>query len=205
MSLPNPEPAAFRLFIALLLPEPVKDALAATQAELRRQLRADARWARREQLHLTLKFLGDVDPERVPSLTDALRTVCQGFPPLQLRARQIGFFPNTRVPRVVWAGVEDLQQRLLPLQAALQQASLPFTSDAPENDFVGHLTLARLRNLSPTDSRALTTAGAAMAARDFGDWTASSVSLMRSILSPDGAKHYELVQLSLSQTPPPGI
>ena len=97
-----------QLFIAVTIPEEVKAKIAAAQAELRRVLpERVVRWIRREQFHLTLKFLGDVDAARVGALGEAIRAACRGFSPLALRAERVGFFPDLRYPRVAWVGVQD--------------------------------------------------------------------------------------------------
>src|SRR4051794_10724683 len=102
-----------RLFLAIALPDAVKNAMETAQMELRRALpEGCVRWTNREQMHLTLKFLGDVGVERVPHLTEAVQTACAGFEVLKLRAEGTGFFPSARAPRVIWAGVQDEDERL---------------------------------------------------------------------------------------------
>src|SRR4051812_7451283 len=104
-------PELFRLFIAISVPDAVKTEMEQAQAELRRALpEGCVRWTRREQFHLTLKFLGSVEAQRVAALADAIRGACQGFTPLRLRAERIGCFPDLRFPRVVWAWVHDRQE-----------------------------------------------------------------------------------------------
>src|SRR5262245_52579678 len=95
-----------RLFIAIPLPEPVRHEIETAQSELKRALPDHCvRWTRRGQFHLTLKFLGNVEAHRVDELTGNLRQVSVGFAPLRLRAERIGFFPDMRYPRVIWAWV----------------------------------------------------------------------------------------------------
>src|ERR1017187_6677705 len=114
----------FRLFIAVTLPEEVKAKIEAAQAELRRALPGPGVcWTRREQFHLTLKFLGEVDAARVQPLEEAIRTACRGFSALPLRAERVGFFPDLRYPRVVWAGVRDETDQLPRLQQAVDAAT----------------------------------------------------------------------------------
>ena len=100
------EPDHLRLFVALAIPEPVKDELEKAQGELRRLLpQGTVRWTRREQFHLTLRFLGNVEAQSLATLSQALNLAARVFAPLQLQARQVGFFPNARFPRVLWVGV----------------------------------------------------------------------------------------------------
>ena len=89
-----------RLFIALPVPAAVKEELRRLQVELRGRLpNGPARWTRPEQIHLTLKFLGDVSADRVTEIEKAVRTACAAFAPMPLRAERIGFFPQIGFPR----------------------------------------------------------------------------------------------------------
>jgi RNA 2',3'-cyclic 3'-phosphodiesterase len=197
MSEPN-APEHLRLFIAVPLPQPVKDEIADAQSELRRVLpQITLRWTRREQFHLTLRFLGNVEAQCLEALTQAVNAACQNFAPLRLRAEQVGFFPNARYPRVLWIGVRDTQNQLLPLQRAVQAATGHLTTEAPEERFSGHVTLARINRLRRSEAATLSSAAAAMAERLFGQWTAESIELMRSQLSPQQATHTTLAIIPL--------
>lgn len=184
------EAERLRLFIAISLPEEVKTGIEKAQAELRRAVpEGQARWTRREQFHLTLRFLGSVEARRVEALTEAVRGACRGFAPLQLRAEAVGFFPNNRLPRVVWAGIEEGQGQLAPLQRAVQAATLVFTAEEPEERFSGHVTLARLKGIKRSEAEGLARAASVFAQKRFGEWTAREVELVRSELSPKGARY----------------
>src|ERR1035437_9263389 len=135
------ESERFRLFIAVTIPKPVKAKMEEAQAELRRALPERAvRWTRREQFHLTLKFLGDVDAAQVEALGEAIRATCRGFGALHLRAERVGFFPDLRYPRVVWVGVQDQAEQLPLLQAAVDLAAREYTTEEKEAQFTGHVT-----------------------------------------------------------------
>ena len=193
----------FRLFVAITVPEGVKAKMEEAQAELRRVLPGpNVRWARREQFHLTLRFLGDVDAARVEALGEALSAACRGFGALHLRAEHVGFFPDSRYPRVVWAGVQDEAQQLPRLQQAVADATATFTAEAKEERFTGHLTLARIKGVKRAEAEALGKAAAGMAGRAFGQWTAYQVELMRSELSPHGARHTTIATATLTELPP---
>jgi 2'-5' RNA ligase len=189
----------FRLFIAITLPEEVKAKIEAAQTELRRALPGPGvRWTRREQFHLTLKFLGDVEAALVQPLEEALRAACGGFSALPLRAECVGFFPDQRYPRVVWAGVQDQASQLPRLQQAVDAATRVFTTKQKEERSTGHVTLARIKAIRRPEAEALGKAAAGMAERLFGQWTAGEVELMRSVLSPQGARHTSLAAIALT-------
>jgi 2'-5' RNA ligase len=193
------EPDHLRLFVALAIPEPVKDELEKAQGELRRLLpQGTVRWTRREQFHLTLRFLGNVEAQSLATLSQALNLAARVFAPLQLQARQVGFFPNARFPRVLWVGVRDPQDQLPALQQAVQSATLAFTTEEPEQRFSAHVTLARMKQLKRLEAATLSQAAAAMNERLFGKWTADSIDLMRSQLSPQQAIHSAVTTVPLA-------
>jgi RNA 2',3'-cyclic 3'-phosphodiesterase len=192
----------FRLFIALAIPEGVKAKMEEAQAELRQALpNRSVRWARREQFHLTLRFLGDVEAARVEALGEAVRAACRGFGALHLRAERVGFFPDLRYPRVVWVGVQDEAEQLPRLQQAVEVATESFTTEAKEKRFTGHVTLARIKGIKRPEAEALGEAAAGMADRLFGQWTAYQLELMRSVLLPEGAQHSTLAAIALADAP----
>jgi 2'-5' RNA ligase len=192
----------FRLFIAVTIPEGIKTKIEAAQAELRRVLpERSVRWTRREQFHLTLKFLGDVNAGRVETLGETLRAACRGFGALHLRAERVGCFPDLRYPRVVWVGVQDQAKQLPLLQAAIERAAQEYTTEEKEAQFTGHVTLARIKGIKRLEAEALGKAVAGMADRLFGQWTACQVEIMRSELLPQGARHSSLASIALTDLP----
>jgi 2'-5' RNA ligase len=192
----------FRLFVAVTIPEAVKAKIEESQAELRGALpERGARWARREQFHLTLRFLGDVEAARVEPLSEALRAACRSFGALHLRAEGVGFFPNPRHPRVVWVGVRDEAEQLPRLQQAVESATEGSTTEEKEGRFAGHVTLARIKTIRRPEAEALEKAAASMANRLFGQWTAYQIELMRSELLPQGARHSTLAAIALGEAP----
>jgi len=192
----------FRLFIAVTLPEDVKAKIEAAQADLRRMLpERVVRWTKREQFHLTLRFLGEVDAPRVEVLGDFLRAACQGFSALRLCAQGVGFFPDLRFPRVVWVGVQDQADQLPRLQQAVEVATEGFTTEAKKEQFTGHVTLARIKGIKRPEAESLAQAAASMADRLFGQWIAYKLELMRSEISPNGAHHTSLASIALAGVP----
>ncbi|HWW01285.1 MAG TPA: RNA 2',3'-cyclic phosphodiesterase [Candidatus Acidoferrum sp.] len=193
----------FRLFIAVAIPEEVKAAIETAQNELRRTLPGGVvRWTRREQFHLTLRFLGDVAVAQLAALEGAARQVCARFAPLEMRGEDVGFFPERGLPRVIWVGIKDQAGRLPELQHALQEATLAFSSEAPERRFTGHVTLGRIKDIRRPEAETLTEAGARLAGLRSGWWTAPTIEIMRSELSPTGATHTALAALPLGGMEP---
>jgi 2'-5' RNA ligase len=192
----------FRLFVAVTVPESVKAKMEEAQAELRRVLpQRSVRWARREQFHLTLRFLGDVEAARVEALGEAIRAACRGFGALPLRAERVGFFPDMRYPRVAWVGVQDQAEQLPRLHQTVEAVTESFTTEAKEERFTGHITLARIKGIKRSEAEALGKAAAGMADRVFGQWTAYHIDLMRSKLLPQGARHSTIAFIALADLP----
>lgn len=135
-----------RVFIAIKLPDPIKTALAALQAELR-QVSAKVSWTRLENLHLTLKFLGEVEAQRIPEVASACAAAALDAPPFAIGLQGTGGFPNLKHPRVLWigltGGIVALRTLHRTLDANLQ--TLGFEKEA--HAFNPHLTLGRVKSL----------------------------------------------------------
>ena len=102
-------------------------------------------------VHLTLKFLGNVDSSRVPALTDALDAVGEGAVPFALHLRDVGVFPDRRSPRVLWAGVSGDTEALAALARRVDDACANVGFPREQRPFSPHLTLARLRDRASAD------------------------------------------------------
>lgn len=188
-----------RLFVAISLPDSVKDEIEKSQRELREGLPGNfVRWTGREQFHLTLKFLGNVAESRVGELSAGLREACLDFSTLRLRAERIGFFPNLRFPRVVWVGVRDDKDALLRLQNAIEAAVKEFTDERPDKKFSGHVTLGRIPRIKRPQAEALGKVAKGMSERFFGEWLAEKIELIRSELLSSGSQYTTLAAVPLS-------
>jgi 2'-5' RNA ligase len=190
---------SFRLFVAISPPEKVKDEIEKAQRQLCEAIPGKfVRWTKREQFHLTLNFLGNVAEVRLAELIEALRDACRNFSPLRLRAERIGFFPDLRFPRVVWAWAHDNQDALPRLQEAIAARVKCFTDERPEKKFTGHVTLGRFQNIKRPQAEALAKLAIGMAEKFFGEWIANDVELIRSELSSGGSRYTTLATIPFS-------
>jgi len=182
-----------RTFIAIELPVEIKEAMAEVQAELRKS-DADVGWVRPEGVHLTLKFLGDVEEKKVAELGDALREGLKGETPFILQAKGIGTFPTPRAPRVVWLGVEGEVTRLSALAKTVEEicANLKFPKE--DRPFKAHLTLGRVK--SPRGRGALVKMLENFKDADLGEFRADAVSVMKSELQRTGAVYTEMRRIN---------
>jgi RNA 2',3'-cyclic 3'-phosphodiesterase len=193
----NPVPTALagdtskplRLFAAITIPEPVRDEMIAIQRELKPLALGDVRWTNVEQLHLTLKFLGNVSTRSLDAVKQSLAEACATAAPFLLRARGIGFFPNDRQPRVVWVGIEGDEKVLMELQKRVEQRLAPFAEKPGAERFLAHATLGRFQKYRRHKTGQLLPRVAALAGHVFGEWQVEEIILFRSELSADGARH----------------
>jgi len=177
-----------RLFLAIQIPEAVKAELQRFQDELRPLLsKEEVRWAKPEQFHLTLKFLGNVPASEVDALAGAARTVCAATPPIPLRAEGVGFFPNPFAPRVFWVDIKSTNQLLRPFQQQLEAAVGKFAAQEEAKNFAAHATLARFEKMRRGAVEKFVPR--LRMDRLFGEWTAREVELVQSKLLPSGAVH----------------
>ena len=192
-------PEHYRLFVALPITETVRGEIAGVQNELRDALSSRAvRWTRTDQLHLTLKFLGDVAVDRVDLLTGFVRKACAEISSLSLTAEKLGCFPNDRRPRVIWIGVRDNPPQLEYLQKTIDTATAKFGSAEREMDFKGHITIGRVKEINAFERKTLGSFFSKHRATNFGTWTANQVKIVRSELSDSGATHKDVMAIPLS-------
>jgi RNA 2',3'-cyclic 3'-phosphodiesterase len=185
------------LFVALLLDPAVLKRLRVMQGELVRSMGRTVRWARPEQLHLTLVFLGEVELARIPELGLALREVAARQRPFCLELNGAGVFPDERRPRVIWVGLGGDLDALGRLRETTSTAALGLGREREGRAFVPHLTLGRVREPG------LAGRGWATARQVMGDveplsWWVRAMHLVRSDLDPGGARHTVLEAYVLS-------
>jgi 2'-5' RNA ligase len=180
-----------RLFVALELPENVRQALSETIAPLKRAC-PSARWVRPEAMHVTLKFIGHIDPAKLDSVRAALQPV-RSEQPVDMEFRGLGFFPNERRARVVWCGVEA-SPNLATLAADIESSLGPIGTPSESRKFVPHLTLARFDpDKAPQGSvEKLVETASELKTRDFGSAHDTEFYLFESILKPSGAEYKRL-------------
>ncbi|MGA2482683.1 MAG: RNA 2',3'-cyclic phosphodiesterase [Candidatus Acidiferrales bacterium] len=182
-----------RLFVALEVPENVRRALAELIAKLRPAAPA-ARWVRAENIHVTLKFIGEVPPGQLDPIRGALSAMRLDAA-VSIRFRGLGFFPNDRRPRVFWAGM-DASENFAPLAASIEAALAPLGIPRESRPFTPHLTLARFPEPRPAPE--LLEAVAPLLDKEFGSATTSEFHLMESRLKPGGAQYTRLATFSFA-------
>jgi len=184
-----------RAFIAVSLAAPVIEEIAKVRAVLQ-EAKGDIRWTRVEGLHLTLKFLGDIERNQVEPLLAALRETMRDRLPLHILAQGLGAFPNLRRPRVLWVGLSG--EGLPEMSEAIETALMPLDFPPEEREFTPHLTLGRVRSLRGWEH---VLAGVKEYEHTrFGESTIDQVTLYQSELRPDGAVYTSLGSAPLQQS-----
>ena len=181
-----------RLFVALEIPDQVRDGFAALIAELRGAdssfSKSRARWVRPENLHVTLKFIGHVDAGKLDAIRAALAEVRLDSP-VELRFRGLGFFPNGKRPRVFWAGIEA-SPNLAPLAGEIEARLAKVGISGETREFAPHLTLARFE--PPGISDGLSAIAQENVSREFGAVRTGEFHLLESKTKPSGAEYARL-------------
>src|SRR5262245_30895231 len=142
----SPESSSWRLFCAIELPQE-------TRAKLRDNIRkvrevcpdVAASWSRPENIHLTVKFFGDVSQKRIPTISSALSRAVQNRAPFQVTIGGSGVFPKPSLARILWIGIDDQSGKLAELIAAVQEECAAEGFEKEKWKFRPHLTIARLR------------------------------------------------------------
>jgi 2'-5' RNA ligase len=173
-----------RLFIAIEIPQTIRSTFATLLKEFR-AIAPQVKWVRAENLHVTLKFLGETDSAKLGALQNVLSAVCSGEP-VGLEFRGLGFFPNEKRPRVFWAGMEA-SPNLKTLAADIDQATHRLGYPLEERPFTPHLTLARFQ--PPGIPPKLLQAIQVKSAQAFGSLRTGEFHLIESKLKPTGAEY----------------
>ena len=186
-----------RIFIGVELGDTVRESAAGIAASLRRHLgaRVDARWIPPHNLHITLRFIGEVAPDRAEEI---LRAVGHPFTSerFDVHVAGAGAFPPAGAPRVFWLGVASGAEGLARLHAEIAGRLLPLGIEPERRPYSAHLTVARVKECRGRDYRELRASLRGIAA-DAGTSSVRAVTVFRSCLSPKGATYEALLRVPL--------
>ncbi|MDT5061056.1 MAG: 2,3-cyclic 3-phosphodiesterase [Acidobacteriota bacterium] len=191
--IPHPSsliPSLARVFCAVELPLEVRARAAEHIARLRDAVQGvRASWEREEKLHITLKFLGEIAPNRLQALSDAASHAALSTQPFILSLEGAGAFPTRGLPRILWLSINDSSGQLTKLQSNLEEECEHVGFAREERPFRPHLTIARIR--APQAARKL-----AQLHQEIGfeaiDFPVKELVLMRSELGPGGSSYTEI-------------
>ena len=187
---------AARTFVALELSPALKAGILGLAEALRRK-GVRASWSREGTLHLTLKFIGDVEEADLPDVVEAVRRAAAPRPPFSFETRGTGAFPSPRRPRVIWVGVAP-NDALFDLQGDVERELAGVGVPREERRWSPHLTVGRIRD---TESAPDLSGALASLRAPEESVSVTEVLVMRSRLAPSGAVHEEVARIPLSSDP----
>ncbi|HKY03693.1 MAG TPA: RNA 2',3'-cyclic phosphodiesterase [Blastocatellia bacterium] len=184
---------SIRSFVSIEIPEPIRERIGALGQSLKRA-GGQASWVKPANIHLTLKFLGDVARARIDAAKAGLERAAAGVHPIEIEVGGAGCFPSPRNPRVLWVGLASLPAELIRLHKRIEDELAREGFLKEQSRFSPHLTIARLR--SPANSAEL---AESLIARGFANeqFTASRIILMQSQLSAGGSIYTPLAAIDL--------
>jgi 2'-5' RNA ligase len=186
-----------RAFVAIPLPADLKERVGVVQRRLDSSLGHNlVRWTGPDQLHLTLRFYGNVAEADVAELAAALRRATAGVPAFELNLTGLGGFPTVRRPTVIWLGLEGDLEPLLKLQRQIEHETARFGSHSESRAFHPHLTVGRVKPFGDASQRVGQVLGSEIVER-VGTLPGTRVQLVQSQLKPTGSVYTILEEVLL--------
>jgi len=185
-----------RLFIAVNLEEELKKRIVPLEEELKKT-GADVKWVEVKNLHLTLKFLGEVEEKKVTQIEQIITSTLVNFPSFEMRLSGFGVFPNLNYPRVVWIGIEEGKEQLKVLSEKVESSLIPLGFPKEKRPFTAHLTVGRVR--SAKNKNQLISIIEEKKNIEIGKQRVEKIYLMQSFLKPTGPIYVPLKEWELTR------
>lgn len=182
-----------RAFIAIDIGDNVREKLVQAQDSIARTKAAKIKFVEPENLHITLKFLGEITEEQAEEIKEILQKIASKYKKHNVKVKGIGVFPNPNYIRVIWAGVEgDEIIKSIASDIEKELRKLGFKKD---KDFVAHVTIGRVKFVK--DKIGLAVVLKELANEDFGIFTVDAIELKKSTLTPKGPIYETLARFEL--------
>lgn len=185
-----------RTFIAVELPQSLKADIQELQDTLKQE-GLHLRWVRPQNIHLTLKFLGNIDVKKIPGITNTLTQAVRSQTAFSLTPQGLGFFPNLKNPKVMWIGVGGDTAELMALQRSIDQALDVLGFAKEKRPFKGHLTIGRTKGRIDSRKLSNTLKNYGMFASD--PFKVERIALIKSELRPQGPIYTPLERVPLEK------
>jgi len=187
-----------RSFIAVEIPAEIHCTILGNTASLQKTLAKPlVRWVEAQNLHLTLKFLGDISPEARDQLNGALKVEIINQRSFNMSVAGLGMFPNPQRPRIIWIGLEA-PSALATLQHSVDSFATRMGYNPEERPFSAHLTIGRVgQSVTPTDRMKISAAIKTMTVGNLGMFHVEAVCIFKSDLRPGGPVYTPLYTLPL--------
>ena len=189
-----------RAFVAVEIPAGIRQTICNTTADLRKGIGPLVRWVPMENMHLTLKFLGDVSPANIDMLSQMLRAEADLFHCFDLHVSGLGSFPSLKRPRVIYIGIQA-PAALETLQRGIESASRRLGYESEERGFSPHLTIGRVKqNVTASEQQTIRRALEETTIDSLGTARVDSVHLYKSDLKPSGSVYTRLYSAPLKHS-----
>ena len=134
-----------RTFIAIELPKTIRDSLAQLEEQLKKS-GADVKWVEPQNIHLTLKFLGEIDEQKLDKIAEITKNVASNRKTLYMRISSIGAFPKISTPRIIWVGINEGYSEIKEIAKELEERLVKLGIPKENRPFSSHITLGRTRS-----------------------------------------------------------
>ena len=183
-----------RTFIAVELSQEIKENLKGIQEELKKA-NADMKWARPDNIHLTLKFLGSTPAQQIPEIAGELKSGLAGFGSFSIEIAKLGSFPEKGKPRIIWAGVNAGSEDVIRLQGKIENSLKRFNFAQEDREYAPHQTIGRAKGFKNMErlQELMKTKNAVQ----LGNMIVENVYVIRSDLKPEGPVYTVLENILL--------
>lgn len=181
--------ASIRSFIAAEIDIETKQKITALISELKKS-EADVKWLTENKIHITLKFLGDIETEKIDKISAVIKNCSGDFKKFAITLSDLGCFPDTTKPRVVWIGIANGKETLKSINTKIENELENIGIKKESRDFKAHITLGRVRSFKNTVD--LTKKMKEINLENFREITVQDITLYQSTLTPKGAVYSPL-------------
>lgn len=183
-----------RAFIAIDLPKEIKDYLADIQAQLK-ESNSDVKWVAPLNIHLTLKFLGEIDEKKSENIIQIIEEIAKNSACFYIRISSIGAFPKINFPRVLWVGIDKGDRESKEIAEQLEERIAKLGIPKEDRPFSSHITIGRLRSNLNREKliQKLSNLAAGLAGLEKLQFTVKKITLFKSTLTPKGPV-YEIIR-----------
>jgi 2'-5' RNA ligase len=184
-----------RTFICLELPANIQEIIEKNAIALLRETGASCSWVKPGNIHLTLKFLGDVPVKMIPKISERVEDVISGYSAMRFSPGKVGTFGG-RIPRIVWVGLDGDAEMLVSLAGDVDRALSQIGFEKEKKLLSPHLTIGRVRNPGGSDKLVFKSKEIILPKEDF---IFDKVTVMQSVLSPGGSIYTPLKEFELKK------
>jgi len=187
-----------RTFIAIELSDELKASLARVQSHLKCS-DADVKWVEKENIHLTLKFLGEITEDKAANIKTIMDKIGSSSKPFKISLKDIGAFPNTESPRIIWVGLNKGAEESAEITKRLEEELSKIGFEFETRPFAAHLTIGRVRSLKNKEAlkEKICSSSASIFSTNNSQWIIS-LTLFQSTLTSKGSIYTKLHEARLA-------